>query len=131
MPTRSNEVVMPSEVEASLAVCREQANKDALPGIERAAFNIQRPRIVPAEGLEPTRSCDHWILSPARLPVPPRRRQASSSYEAGVIPQAFRRDREVANLVAVRKFREERLRRGGPAREQRNLAISQVVRVIV
>src|SRR6266567_3321778 len=85
---------------------------------------------VPAEGLEPTRSFDHWILSPARLPVPPRRRQASSSYEAGVIPQAFRRDREVANLVAVRKFREERLRRGGPAREQRNLAISQVVRVI-
>jgi hypothetical protein len=24
--------------------------------------------MVPAEGLEPTRSCDHWILSPARLP---------------------------------------------------------------
>src|SRR5437660_9689969 len=23
---------------------------------------------VPAEGVEPTRSCDHWILSPARLP---------------------------------------------------------------
>ena len=31
---------------------------------------------VPAEGLEPTRSCDHWILSPARLPVPPRRQVA-------------------------------------------------------
>src|SRR6476660_1605463 len=30
---------------------------------------------VPAEGIEPTRSCDHWILSPARLPVPPRRRE--------------------------------------------------------
>src|SRR5437773_4037451 len=44
---------------------------------------------LPAEGLEPTRSCDHWILSPARLPIPPRRRQASSSYEAGVIPQAL------------------------------------------
>src|SRR5690349_18599747 len=28
---------------------------------------------MPAEGIEPTRSCDHWILSPARLPVPPRR----------------------------------------------------------
>src|SRR5438552_1405950 len=83
---------------------------------------------VPAEGLEPTRSFDHWILSPARLPIPPRRRQASSSYEAGVIPQAFRRDREVANLVALRKFREERLRRGGPAREQRNVAISVAVR---
>src|SRR5438876_12167420 len=26
------------------------------------------PELVPAEGLEPTRSCDHWILSPARLP---------------------------------------------------------------
>ena len=32
---------------------------------------------MPAEGLEPTRSCDHWILSPARLPVPPRRRRES------------------------------------------------------
>ena len=31
--------------------------------------------IMPAEGIEPTRSCDHWILSPARLPVPPRRRR--------------------------------------------------------
>ena len=30
---------------------------------------------MPAEGLEPTRSCDHWILSPARLPIPPRRHQ--------------------------------------------------------
>src|SRR6478752_6026993 len=29
---------------------------------------------LPAEGIEPTRSCDHWILSPARLPIPPRRR---------------------------------------------------------
>src|SRR2546421_4628425 len=26
------------------------------------------PGNLPAEGLEPTRSCDHWILSPARLP---------------------------------------------------------------
>jgi hypothetical protein len=28
---------------------------------------------LPAEGLEPTRPCGHWILSPARLPIPPRR----------------------------------------------------------
>jgi hypothetical protein len=34
--------------------------------------NTQK-RSLPAEGLEPTRSCDHWILSPARLPIPPRR----------------------------------------------------------
>ena len=28
---------------------------------------------MPAEGLEPTQPCGHWILSPARLPIPPRR----------------------------------------------------------
>src|SRR6266404_8701439 len=35
-----------------------------------AAFCKTRPDTgdLPAEGLEPTRSCDHWILSPARLP---------------------------------------------------------------
>ena len=36
---------------------------------------LPRKTDVPAEGIEPTRSCDHWILSPARLPVPPRRRE--------------------------------------------------------
>jgi hypothetical protein len=29
--------------------------------------------MVPAEGFEPTHSCEYWILNPARLPVPPRR----------------------------------------------------------
>ena len=28
---------------------------------------------VPKEGLEPSRPCGHWILSPARLPIPPLR----------------------------------------------------------
>lgn len=36
---------------------------------------------MPAEGLEPTHSCEYWILSPARLPVPPRRRRERSNYE--------------------------------------------------
>ena len=27
--------------------------------------------IVPEEGLEPSLSCDNWILNPARLPIPP------------------------------------------------------------
>src|SRR5215475_690354 len=35
-------------------------------------------RQLPAEGLEPTRPCGHWILSPARLPIPPRRRKERS-----------------------------------------------------
>ena len=43
---------------------------------------------MPAEGIEPTRSCDHWILSPARLPVPPRRREArEASAEARKLKQ--------------------------------------------
>src|SRR5438067_10765165 len=38
---------------------------------------------LPAEGIEPTRSCDHWILSPARLPVPPRRRAEAKLRKGG------------------------------------------------
>ena len=34
---------------------------------------------VPAEGIEPTHPCEYWILSPARLPVPPRRLCSSGS----------------------------------------------------
>ncbi|MDN5361401.1 MAG: hypothetical protein PWP70_448 [Moorella sp. (in: firmicutes)] len=30
--------------------------------------------LVPKAGVEPARYCYHWILSPARLPVPPLRR---------------------------------------------------------
>jgi hypothetical protein len=30
-------------------------------------------RAVPTEGIEPTHCCQYWILSPARLPIPPRR----------------------------------------------------------
>ncbi len=29
--------------------------------------------MIPAAGVEPARPCGHWILSPARLPIPPRR----------------------------------------------------------
>ena len=29
--------------------------------------------VIPAAGVEPARPCGHWILSPARLPIPPRR----------------------------------------------------------
>ena len=28
---------------------------------------------IPAAGVEPARPRGHWILSPARLPIPPRR----------------------------------------------------------
>ena len=29
--------------------------------------------VIPAAGVEPARPRGHWILSPARLPIPPRR----------------------------------------------------------
>src|SRR5207253_9891585 len=45
--------------------------------------SLQGREGLPAEGLEPTRSCDHWILSPARLPIPPRRRRESEATKVG------------------------------------------------
>src|SRR6266404_4990634 len=57
-------------------------------------------RRMPAEGIEPTRSCDHWILSPARLPVPPRRRERrAEKYGLAQTLQAFARDRPVDPIV--------------------------------
>ena len=42
---------------------------------------VEPRRSLPAEGIEPTRPCGHWILSPARLPVPPRRLIGRASAE--------------------------------------------------
>src|ERR1017187_176611 len=44
-------------------------------------------RLVPTEGIEPTRPCGHWILSPARLPVPPRRQQFNCKYLQLIYPR--------------------------------------------
>jgi hypothetical protein len=40
--------------------------------------------MVPVVGVEPTRSCPHRILSPARLPIPPHRHKSLESYELKV-----------------------------------------------
>ncbi len=37
---------------------------------------------VPEVGLEPTRPEGHWILSPARLPIPPLRRLSSGKFNS-------------------------------------------------
>jgi hypothetical protein len=37
------------------------------------ADQLRETFLLPTEGVEPTRPCGHWILSPARLPIPPRR----------------------------------------------------------
>src|SRR5437899_2789626 len=80
----------------------KSAPADSLWLVGAAAFNAKQPTAaLPAEGLEPTRSCDHWILSPARLPIPPRRRQASSSYEAvSAVASAIRQRQYTVNRAA-------------------------------
>src|SRR5205823_6738193 len=55
---------------------------------------------LPAEGIEPTRSCDHWILSPARLPVPPRRRAELKLQKGSPSSSCSRCPRAVANRAA-------------------------------
>ena len=52
----------------------EHTNELTFSNIQRPTSNVQRSiKTLPADGLEPTRPCGHWILSPARLPIPPRR----------------------------------------------------------
>jgi hypothetical protein len=44
--------------------------------------------LLPRVGLEPTRSCPHRILSPARLPVPPPRQTITAQvYQANFFGQ--------------------------------------------
>src|SRR5206468_6538379 len=43
------------------------------------------PIIMPKGGLEPPRACAHWLLKPARLPVPPlRRRKGTANVSRGI-----------------------------------------------
>ncbi len=58
-----------------------------------SAFEV----FLPMEGIEPTRPCGHWILSPARLPVPPHRPN-----EQGASFKLFRQKRKW--LAARRRF---------------------------
>ena len=41
---------------------------------------------MPGVGIEPTWSCPHGILSPARLPVPPSRRIVGKSISMPLLP---------------------------------------------
>ena len=50
-------------------------NKIKRQGLETLSFQLLNA--IPAAGVEPARPCGHWILSPARLPIPPRRHQVT------------------------------------------------------
>ena len=54
--------------------------------------DLCRPSIsmVPVVGVEPTRSCPHRILSPARLPIPPHRQRLILKDKI-LLLQSFRR----------------------------------------
>ena len=54
-------------------------SRDFPSSVEKSAC-LQGIHVVPEVGLEPTRSCDHRILSPARLPIPPLRRGEPRHY---------------------------------------------------
>lgn len=56
------------------------------------------PRM-PEEGIEPTLSCENWILSPARLPVPPLRRL--SKHELYAKNQAMKSAPRAALIIAL------------------------------
>lgn len=81
----------------------------------------ERRRHLPAEGLEPTRSCDHWILSPARLPVPPRRRRQ---------PLPFHRMVANANHECTRTFERGRAASSPPITSNRDWPIGEPVPAI-
>ena len=45
---------------------------------ERKVLVSRKKKVVPEVGLEPTHCCQYWILSPARLPIPPLRQPESA-----------------------------------------------------
>ena len=48
---------------------------------------------MPKVGIEPTRGCPHWILSPARLPVPPLRLTSDFSQGLWRVSREMRKSR--------------------------------------
>src|SRR4029453_10148560 len=54
--------------------------------------------MVPGEGLEPSLCCQNWILSPARLPIPPSRR-----FEREERPKTGRCPRDVETALSRKR----------------------------
>src|SRR2546421_6641553 len=77
---------------------------------------------LPAEGLEPTRSCDHWILSPARLPVPPRRRQEGERENTSSHRPCKPYARSTSSQIVGRPFLASEFKCGGEDRRPTNFA---------
>ena len=67
---------------------------------------------VPTEGIEPTRPCGHWILSPARLPIPPRRLFYE---EATTNPFATKRKRQRRQPAILKQKHKSRGQESGVA----------------
>ena len=74
----------------------QEKSQWTLPLRESKAMILPR---MPEEGIEPTLSCENWILSPARLPVPPLRRL--SKHELYAKNQAMKSAPRAALIIAL------------------------------
>jgi hypothetical protein len=83
LPSATATVCLAKELESQFRNRDSLRHKDQLPDAPGAASPGSKKRKVPEEGLEPTRDCSHWILSPARLPIPPLRHVVLAYPEAG------------------------------------------------
>src|SRR5207302_9291199 len=83
---------------------------------------------LPAKGIEPSHSCDHWILSPARLPVPPRRRRSKRVRNYKHQPKAqelpIRSESTARKLSGGAKISRRTMASRKPDGDLRNAAIS-------
>src|SRR5205807_6176212 len=65
----------------------QPARRDRCVGGERGSDTAEILAVMPKGGLEPPRACAHWLLKPARLPVPPLRRgSGTANLRRGITP---------------------------------------------
>ena len=57
--------------------------------------------MVPGERIELSRGCPHWILSPARLPIPPSRHKASCNRPLNYCPNFLQRVQKLYTSPAL------------------------------
>lgn len=72
--TQKSNIIRPPVTPLLQATPRLRTNRARKKGIKGQILLLGCLQRLPAVGVEPTHSCEYWILSPARLPIPPRRR---------------------------------------------------------
>src|SRR6478672_958319 len=80
-PTESTFVCLPGQYANSCSVNAGEVQACEVDGVVENLSVCEdadsgEEGMVPGTGLEPARPCGHWLLRPARLPIPPSRRDA-------------------------------------------------------